>query len=199
LLFRRFFCDNAICKRETFAEQFLALLPAYARRTQRLAHQQRQVGLSVGGQGGARLLGSTPMPTSGDTVLRLVKASVQAVWLLFKQPETLKLKKKTALEQMLDASPVLRPAYNDAVSQHVGRFQRILCRQRKARDSEGQAAKGRAGTHQLAYCALWLSPGGWVDMLDKRVVYLKPYPPFVTLFRMDGLEEKKDGCFYITA
>jgi transposase len=77
LLVRRFFCDNVMCKRKTFAEQFLTLLPAYARRTERLAHQQRQVGLSVGGQGGARLLGSIAMPTSGDTVLRLVKDFVQ--------------------------------------------------------------------------------------------------------------------------
>jgi len=73
LLVRRFFCDNGACKRKTFAERFPELLPAYARRTRRLAAQQRQVGLSLGGQGGARLLGSIAMATSGDTVLRLVK------------------------------------------------------------------------------------------------------------------------------
>jgi transposase len=73
LLVRRYFCDNEACKRKTFAERLPEFLPAYARRTQRLAAQQRQVGLSLGGQGGARLLGSLAMTTSADTVLRLVK------------------------------------------------------------------------------------------------------------------------------
>ena len=35
-----------------------------------------------------------------------------------------------------------------------------------------------------------------VDVLGQRLVCVKPYPPFVPLFRMDGLEEKEDGCFY---
>ena len=73
LLVRRFFCDNSACDRKTFAERFLALLPAYARRTQRLAAQQREAGLALGGQAGAKLLVQMAMPTSGDTVLRLVK------------------------------------------------------------------------------------------------------------------------------
>ena len=73
LLVRRFFCDNHACRRKTFAERFPELVTVYARRTQRLAFQQRQVGLSLGGQAGAKLLDSIAMPTSGDTVLRLVK------------------------------------------------------------------------------------------------------------------------------
>jgi hypothetical protein len=36
----------------------------------------------------------------------------------------------------------------------------------------------------------------YVDVEAKRLVCVKPYPPFVPLFRMDGLEEKEDGCFY---
>ena len=38
--------------------------------------------------------------------------------------------------------------------------------------------------------------GIYVDMPAKRVVYVKPYPQFAPLFRMDGMEEKEDGCFY---
>jgi hypothetical protein len=38
----------------------------------------------------------------------------------------------------------------------------------------------------------------FVDVEAQRLVCVKPYPPFVPLFRMDGLEEKEDGCFYPT-
>jgi len=38
----------------------------------------------------------------------------------------------------------------------------------------------------------------YVDTIDKRIVCVKPYPPFVPLFRMDGLEEGENGCFYPT-
>jgi hypothetical protein len=37
----------------------------------------------------------------------------------------------------------------------------------------------------------------FVDAKARRLVCVKPYPPFVPLFRMDGLEEKEDGCFYL--
>jgi site-specific DNA recombinase len=35
-----------------------------------------------------------------------------------------------------------------------------------------------------------------VDVAARRLVCVKPYPPFVPLFRMDGLIEK-EGCFYV--
>jgi hypothetical protein len=35
-----------------------------------------------------------------------------------------------------------------------------------------------------------------VDVVESRIVCVKPYPQFVPLFRMDGLEEREDGCFY---
>jgi hypothetical protein len=38
----------------------------------------------------------------------------------------------------------------------------------------------------------------FVDVAAQRLVCVKPYPPFVPLFRMDGLEEKEDGFFYPT-
>jgi transposase len=72
---RRFFCDNATCERKTFAERFPALLAPFARRTDRLAGQQRRVGMELGGEAGARLLTKMAMPTSADTVLRLVRGT----------------------------------------------------------------------------------------------------------------------------
>jgi len=75
---RRLFCDNASCQRRTFAERFPPLLVPFARRTGRLAAQQRQVGMDLGGEAGARLLSRMAMPTSGDTVLRLVRDTPSA-------------------------------------------------------------------------------------------------------------------------
>jgi len=36
----------------------------------------------------------------------------------------------------------------------------------------------------------------YIDVLGERLVCMKPYPQFAPLFRMDGMEEKEDGCFY---
>ena len=36
----------------------------------------------------------------------------------------------------------------------------------------------------------------YVDTVTRELVSVKPYTPFVPLFRMDGLEEKEDGCFH---
>jgi hypothetical protein len=35
-----------------------------------------------------------------------------------------------------------------------------------------------------------------IGMLGEWLVCVKPYPQFVSLFRVDGLEEKEDGCFH---
>jgi hypothetical protein len=35
-----------------------------------------------------------------------------------------------------------------------------------------------------------------VDLSGRRLACVKPWPPFVPLFRMDGLSEK-EGCFYV--
>jgi transposase len=72
---RRFFCDNDLCKRKTFAEQFPAMVARYARRTNRLAAIQQEIGLAIGGEPAARILTRIAMPASGDTVLRLVRRS----------------------------------------------------------------------------------------------------------------------------
>ena len=36
----------------------------------------------------------------------------------------------------------------------------------------------------------------YVDVLGERLVCVRPYPQFAPLFRMDGMEERQDGCFY---
>lgn len=69
---RRFRCLNSACPRQTFAEPFTNLVTRYARRTDRLAASQVRTGLSAGAEAGARLLGDLRMPTSPDTVLRLL-------------------------------------------------------------------------------------------------------------------------------
>lgn len=72
---RRFFCDNPDCKRRTFAEQFPGVVKAFARRTERLADLQRQIGLALGGEAGARQAERLSVPVSPDTVLRLISRS----------------------------------------------------------------------------------------------------------------------------
>ncbi len=80
LLVHRFFCDNALCKRKTFAQRFPELVIPYAWRTNRLAVRQCQAGLKHGGEAAACTLTDLAMPVSADTVLRLIRAkSVQAM------------------------------------------------------------------------------------------------------------------------
>lgn len=71
---RRFRCRNAACARRTFGERLPGLLAAHARRTRRLAAAQGAVAVALGGEAGARLLPKLAMPTSADTLLRLVRA-----------------------------------------------------------------------------------------------------------------------------
>lgn len=51
----RFFCDQPSCPRRIFTERLPKVAAPWARRTQRLAASQQQVGLALGGAGGARL------------------------------------------------------------------------------------------------------------------------------------------------
>lgn len=71
---RRFFCDNARCQRKTFAERLPEMVKPYARRSNRLAVTQRQIGLEVGGKAGSRVLHWLKMGTSRKTVLRLIRS-----------------------------------------------------------------------------------------------------------------------------
>jgi len=72
---RRFFCPPAACAHRTFAEQFPALAPVFARRTSRQLQRLCQIALALGGRPAARLLSQQAMPTSFSTVLRLLRHS----------------------------------------------------------------------------------------------------------------------------
>lgn len=52
---RRFFCDNPACTQRIFGERLPTLTTPSARRTTRLATEQRQIALEVGSEAGARL------------------------------------------------------------------------------------------------------------------------------------------------
>jgi transposase len=70
---RRFLCNNPVCPRVTFAEPLPEVVAPFARRTTRLADEQRRLGLDVGGELGARIAQRQGMPTSPDTLLRLAR------------------------------------------------------------------------------------------------------------------------------
>jgi transposase len=78
LTVRRFFCDVGRCPRRTFTERLPGFLAPYARRTHRLARQQLDVAFATGGASGSRLLTLLAMPTSGSTLLRLVRRAPEA-------------------------------------------------------------------------------------------------------------------------
>lgn len=72
---RRFRCPAPDCPRRIFAERLPAVALPRVQRTVRLADAQRRIALSTGGEGGARLACTLAMPVSGDTMLRLIRAS----------------------------------------------------------------------------------------------------------------------------
>jgi len=75
LSIRRFFCDNPTCLRRTFTERLPKIVASFARRTERLVEAQRAIGFSDGGEAGARLTAKLGMPTSPDTLLRLINSA----------------------------------------------------------------------------------------------------------------------------
>ena len=75
LCLRKFRCPNAGCTRRIFCERVHDLAVAHARYTTRLTHLQRTLGLALGGEPGSRLAADLVVPTSGDTILRRVKAT----------------------------------------------------------------------------------------------------------------------------
>ena len=72
---RRFFCDNVDCQRRIFSEQVSGLALRRARRTPRLDQTLVQVGLECGGEPGRRLCAQLGIDTSGDTILRRLRAA----------------------------------------------------------------------------------------------------------------------------
>lgn len=70
---RRFFCDNPSCPYCTFTERMPGSIEAYARRTNRMLVSQREVGFVAGGEGGSKIAHKLALPTSPDTLIRLVR------------------------------------------------------------------------------------------------------------------------------
>jgi transposase len=75
---RRWFCDTPGCSRKIFAERFDDALATYARRTGGTTELLRKLALQAGGEGGARLARQVGVPTSPDTLLRLLHAMIDS-------------------------------------------------------------------------------------------------------------------------
>lgn len=75
LQLRRFFCMTPSCPRQTFAERLPDFAPPHAQRTLRFTQALRTLGLALGGEAGARVAVQLQLPTSGATLLRVVRAT----------------------------------------------------------------------------------------------------------------------------
>lgn len=71
---RRFFCENSVCARRTFAEQVPGLSTPYSRRTPLLRGMLERIALALGGRPGERLTQRLAVAVSRMTLLRLVRA-----------------------------------------------------------------------------------------------------------------------------
>jgi transposase len=70
---RRFRCLNPTCTAQTCAERVPQAVQPAVQRTMRLTIALQQLGLALGGEAGARLGAKLYVPTSPDTLLRLVR------------------------------------------------------------------------------------------------------------------------------
>src|SRR5277367_1332214 len=74
VLARRFHCDAVLCGRRIFVERFdQDVLAPRARRTARLDHIVRHLGLALGGRPAASFARRLMLPVSNDTLLRVVR------------------------------------------------------------------------------------------------------------------------------
>jgi transposase len=73
LTVRKFVCRNPSCPRRIFTERVPELVAPYARKTERLVTTLQAIGMALGGQAGTRLAHGLGLPTSRDTLLRLVR------------------------------------------------------------------------------------------------------------------------------
>ena len=70
---RRFRCSNTRCDRKTFAERIPQIVPVHGQRTTRLTSVLEAVVLEVAAEAGARITQHLHMPTSADTMLRVMR------------------------------------------------------------------------------------------------------------------------------
>lgn len=72
LTVRRFRCLNSTCPRKTFVESLGPLALKHAQRTQRFASASTALGMALGGEAGQRAASKLHLPTSPDTLLRMI-------------------------------------------------------------------------------------------------------------------------------
>jgi len=72
---RRFRCENENCHRKTFTERFDHIITPNGQRTKRFTNQLRHISYSCSAEAGAKLAKKLGLPTSGDTLLRIIRAS----------------------------------------------------------------------------------------------------------------------------
>lgn len=70
---RRYFCDSRDCAVRTFVEHVAGLTRRYGRRSPLQQSMLDSIGLALAGRAGARLAAVLGMPTSRNTLLRLVR------------------------------------------------------------------------------------------------------------------------------
>ncbi len=70
---RRFFCPNTGCAAQTFAEQVEGVTRTRSRRTDQLTSMLAAIGSALAGRAGTRLARLLGLPTSRDTLLRLLR------------------------------------------------------------------------------------------------------------------------------
>jgi transposase len=76
----RFFCDQAECAKETFAEQIPGLTIRYGRHTGPAEQVVQSVAMALGGRAGARLAGRLAVPVSRMTLLRVIRRVPDPRW-----------------------------------------------------------------------------------------------------------------------
>lgn len=77
LTVRRFRCPNPDCSRATFTESLGDQLPQHARRTATATETLGDLARTNGGEGGARVAKRIGLPTSPDTLLRLLRRRIR--------------------------------------------------------------------------------------------------------------------------
>jgi transposase len=73
LTVKRFRCQNPNCSKATFVEHWPQLIALNAQRTERLRLALSIIAYAMGGQAGGQLAAKWNMPTSGDTLLRMIR------------------------------------------------------------------------------------------------------------------------------
>lgn len=87
LLVRKFYCDNPYCKRKIFTERLPGVVRSYGRKTVRLEQALLDIGYAEGGEVGAITAAKLGMPTSPDTILRIIRRA--AVGTVIETPQVL--------------------------------------------------------------------------------------------------------------